>query len=208
MNDDYCNIFPATKTRKLHTSRRDAFKPVNDKIIAKVNYKTQHIEFIKHDYHKRDKNKKLIIKPKMEEKVALLKLHVNMFAKQFEVFKGYKGLILEGTGLGQSPLDVIDNITKPHKEIRNAIKSLVKSGTSIVMTSQCIFGSVNLNVYSKGRDLQELGVIPGKDMLAETALVKLSWLLANHPKKDIAKLISTNLHGEINPRLLAEEEFI
>ena len=66
----------------------------------------------------------------------------------------------------------------------------------MVMTTQCIFGRVDMNVYSKGRDLQELGIIPGEDMLAETAFVKLAWLLANHPSK-AKELIQTNLRGEI-----------
>ena len=76
------------------------------------------------------------------------------------------------------------------------------------MTTQCIFGGVNMNVYDKGRDLLELGVIPGKDMLANTVLVKLSWLLANYSKEETEKLISENLRGEINQNISYEKEFI
>ena len=83
------------------------------------------------------------------------------------------------------------------KKIKNEIKKLNDSGVVIVMTTNCIFGRVNMNVYSKGRDLQELGVISGEDMLAETALVKLSWLLANHPDK-AKELVGKNLRGEIS----------
>jgi glutamyl-tRNA(Gln) amidotransferase subunit D len=59
-----------------------------------------------------------------------------------------------------------------------------------------------MKVYSPGRDLLNMGVIPGKDMLAETAFVKLSWLLANEKKKLIPKLMTTNLRGEIKERLI------
>ena len=61
-----------------------------------------------------------------------------------------------------------------------------------------------MNVYAKGRDLQKLGVISGEDMLAETAFVKLAWLLVNE-KKNVEGLIRENLRGEINPRIQLDE---
>src|SRR3989344_2106373 len=91
LDDKNCLIMPACKTRKLHTSRRDAFKVVNDKPIARVNYKTKNIEFLKQKYSKR--NEKLIIKDKFEEKVGLIKITINMNSKQFKAYHGYKGLI-------------------------------------------------------------------------------------------------------------------
>jgi glutamyl-tRNA(Gln) amidotransferase subunit D len=192
-NDKECNILPACKTKKFHSSRRDAFKAVNDSIIAKVSYETRKVDFIKKDMKK---GNSIIIKPTFEEKVGLLKIHINMLPEEFKSYSKFKGLVIEGTGLGHTPLDVIDSCTKVHKKIKNAIKKLTENGVVIVMTTNCIFGRVNMNVYSKGRDLQELGVISGEDMLAETALVKLSWLLANHPDK-AKELMAKNLRGEI-----------
>jgi len=205
-DDDNCLILPANKTYKLHSSRRDAFKAVNSNAIAEVNYKTKKIKFINKDYQKADK--KIIVKPKMEEKVGLLKIHVNMFPEQFEFFKNYKGLVIEGTGLGHTPGQAPNPESEIHKKIYPAIKKVIDSGCVVVMTTQCIFGGVNMNVYDKGRDLLELGVIPGKDMLANTVLVKLSWLLANYSKEETEKLISENLRGEINQNISYEKEFI
>ena len=205
-DDSSCLILPANKTYKLHSSRRDAFKAVNSKAIAEINYKTKKIMFINKDYQKA--NSKLIIKPKMEEKVGLLKIHVNMFPEQFEFFKGYKGLVIEGTGLGHTPGQAPNPESEIHKKIYPAIKKVIDSGCVVVMTTQCLFGGVNMNVYDKGRDLLELGVIPGKDMLANTVLVKLSWLLANNSKEETEKLISENLRGEINQSISYEKEFI
>jgi glutamyl-tRNA(Gln) amidotransferase subunit D len=60
-------------------------------------------------------------------------------------------------------------------------------------------------VYSKGTDLEKLGVISGEDMLAETALVKLSWLLGNYKDtEEIKRMIKIDLRGEINTRLGTE----
>jgi len=197
-SDNTCVILPACKTRKLHSSRRDAFKPVNDIPIAKINYETKKIEFLKKNYLK--KSKELSVKPKMEQKVGLLKITVNMFPEQFLAYRGYKGLIIEGTGLGHTPLHVVDESTKIHEKIKDAIKTLVDSGTIVVMTTQCLFGRVGMEVYSKGRDLQKLGIISGEDMLPETAFVKLAWLLGNYPKEKVKELIGKNLRGEISER--------
>jgi len=192
-SDEYCLILPATKTKKLHTSRRDAFKPVNDSVIAKI--EGDKITFLK-PYKTEGK---LNIKPKMEENVGLIKITINMNSKQFEFFKGYKGLIIEGTGLGHTPGDVVDKYTKEHEKIMNSIKRLTKSGCIVVMTSTCLYGRVNMNVYSKGNNLQEAGVIGNfNDILPETAFVKLAWLLGNYKKEDVKVLICKNLRGEIS----------
>ena len=205
-NDDFCVILPGAKTYKLHSSRRDAFKAINSAPLARVGYKDRKIVFVDKKYPR--VGKELVMKPKMEEKVGLLKIHVNMFPEQFSFFQGYKGLIIEGTGLGQTPGQVPNPECEIHRKIYPALQKLIDSGCVVVMTTQCLFGGVNMNVYDKGRDLLELGVISGKDMLANTALVKLSWLLGNYKLPDVQKLVGKNLRGEINERLEYEEDFI
>ena len=66
-----------------------------------------------------------------------------------------------------------------------------------MMTSQCISGSVNLKVYSTGRELLSLGVIPLGNMLPEVAMVKSMFVLANYPHEDFEKYITENMRGEI-----------
>ncbi len=197
ISDNDCVILPACKTRKLHTSRRDAFRPVNAQPIARVNYETKAVTVIT---KWNTSSGKLSIKPKMEEKVGLMKIHIQMQPGQFEFYKGYKGLVIEGTGLGHTPGQVPDDITKIHKKMYPAIKSVIDSGCVVVMTSQCIYGRVQMSVYDKGRDLTALGVIPGEDMLPETAFVKLAWLLGNYSTPVVKKLITQNLRGEISDR--------
>ena len=202
-SDNSCAILPATKTRKLHTSRRDAFKPVNDTIIARIDYDTKKIEFLKKDYERRS-NKKLVVKDSFEEKVGIIKCHPNMFKQQFDFFKGYKGLIIEGTGLGHAPVDPPNRL---HINILDSIKSLTSSGTVVAMTSQCLFGSVHPHVYTAAIALSDAGVVYCKDMLPETAFIKLAWLLGNFKKEEVKELMAKNLRGEINERL-AEDEFL
>ena len=207
-SDDECVILPATKTYKLHSSRRDAFCAVNSSEIARVNYQTKEIRFVVSEYERQGKNNDLVVKPKMEEKVGLLKIHVNMFPEQFSFFQKYKGLIIEGTGLGHTPGQVPNPECAIHKKMYPAIKKLVDSGCVVVMTTQCLYGTVNMNVYDKGRDLLELGVVSGEDMLANTALVKLAWLLGNYKAKEVKDLVGKNLRGEITDRHMFDKEFV
>lgn len=194
MNDGFCSIISGVKARKLHSSRRDAFKAVNDVPICEI-----------------DKSGKIIGKTKFNKvegklkvhlfkenlKVGILKGHPGMNAKEVSCFKGFDGLILEGTGLGHFP------IHEDNKVIFRELKKLSKE-MPLVMTSQTIFGRVNMNVYSTGRELQEF-VISGEDMLTETVFVKLAFLLSNF-KKDAKDLIRENLKGEINERI--SDEFL
>ena len=68
MDDDTCLILPACKNRKMHTSRRDAFRPINAKAIARVNPKDKKIEFIQ--YEKKEKGKLTLMLFKENLKVA------------------------------------------------------------------------------------------------------------------------------------------
>ena len=80
------------------------------------------------------------------------------------------------------------------------IEKAVKNGTIVVMTSQCINGQTNMNVYNTGRDLISAGVISVFDMLPETAYVKLSWALANYDKGQVKEIMRTPLAGEMSER--------
>ena len=71
-NDDYCYAMPATKVRKMHTSRRDTFKVVNAKPFARIF--SDRIERIS-EYNLRDNKKKVKSELNFEEKIALVKVY-------------------------------------------------------------------------------------------------------------------------------------
>lgn len=202
MSDEDCLILPGVKTRKLHTSRRDAFRVVNDVAVARVN-KNGNIKFFKNLKKEKGKLKLKLINEKL--KVGLFKSRPNMFASELKIFSKYDGLVLEGTGLGHFPITKTDSFTEENKKVFGEIKKLSKK-IPVVMTSQCLFGRVNMNVYSPGRELVKIGVLGNySDMLPEVAYIKLAWLLSNY-KKDVRKLMGRNLRGEINKRL--KDEFL
>lgn len=206
MDDEDALILPACKTRKMHTSRRDAFRPINTKPIARVNYAEQKISYFVRDYRKKDKERELKLRLMNEKiKVGLIKTHTNMYASEFLVFKKFDGLVIEGTGLGHLPSQKIDKYTTENKKIFLALQKMIKKGLVVVMAPQTIYGRLQLSVYQPQRELQEIGVLGNySDMTPETTFIKLAWLLSNFKKDQIAYLITKNLRGEISERVTKE----
>lgn len=193
ISDESLIVMRGTKVRKCHTSRRDAFKTINDKPIARV-VKGKDIVMLTKDFKPRTVDRKsLRVYPSFDSRVALIKVYpgVPLEAIEWPLHAGFKGVVIEGTGLGHAP-----SYTFP------SIKKLIDNGIVVVMTSQCLWGRVNMNVYRTGVELLRMGVIPCEDMLPETALVKLMWCLANAKDEDEVKsLMMTNIAGEISSRI-------
>lgn len=182
-SDNITTIYRGTKVRKFHTSRRDAFKTINDNPLGIVENGKIKIT----GKYKKKKSGKVTIDDKMETDVAMIYTYPGL--KPEDIPKK-KGIVLIGTGLGHLPQKVIPKINE-----------LSKQGAIFVMASQCIFGRINMSVYSKGRDLLKAGIIPCEDMLSETAFVKLMWALAHGKnKKEIEKIMKKNIAGEISDR--------
>lgn len=179
-----------TKVRKCHTSRRDTFQSVNVSPLAKI--ENEKFSMLMKDFNKRNPSRKLVLKPDFDEKVALVKFYPGLDPQLIDwyVDKNYNGIILEGTGLGH-----VGNY------LFSVVKNAIEKGVLVAMTSQCIWGRINMNVYNQGRDLLALGVIPLEDMLPEAALVKLMWVFGQTNDIDEAKrLLLTNIANEISLR--------
>lgn len=195
LSDQLIVITGGTKVRKCHTSRRDTFKPVNGSAMAQVN--NEKIIMLTKAFKKRDPSRKFVLKPKFSKNVVLVKFHPGFDSKIIDwlVKNGAKGIILEGTGLGHVS-----------KYCFESIKNAITNGIILCLTSQCIWGRVNMNVYDTGRDLLNMGVIPLEDIFPETALVKLMWVLGQTDNIEKAIiLMKTNLVGELSKRTIPSE---
>jgi glutamyl-tRNA(Gln) amidotransferase subunit D len=183
ISDSFSTIHRGTKVRKCHTSRRDAFQTVNDHPLGRVQNHT--ISFAM-PYKKKTQGP-VTVDASVNDDVAIIYFYPGM---KPEELPEKKGLILVGTGLGHVSEKLLPRIT-----------ALINKGSVVVMTSQCLFGRVNMNVYSSGRDLINAGVISAEDMLPETAYIKLMWVLAHATtRKEAENLFSTNQADEISPR--------
>jgi len=194
MNDDYCTFNRGTRVRKMHTSRRDAFRTMKDEPIAKISTKGNIDTMSKYNQRK---DQKVKVDDKFEPKVALLKAYPNSDPEILEILvkKGYKGFVIEGMALGHLP-------TVGKKSWIPIVKKLTKKGIPIVVTPQTLYGRIKPNVYANLiKVYHEAGAIPGEDMLPEVAYVKLSWVLGHTKKFDeVKKMMLTNIAGEITER--------
>ncbi|MDP8011736.1 MAG: Glu-tRNA(Gln) amidotransferase subunit GatD [Thermoplasmata archaeon] len=170
------------KVRKMHTSRRDAFRSINTRPIAEIG---ENVKFIS-DYRK--KSGPIIPKIAMDERAILLYYYPNMDRDiLYDIGSRVHGIIIAGTGLGHVSQNIIP-----------VIRDLVRDGVFIGITSQCIYGSVNLNVYATGREMIRAGAVPLYDMLPEVAYVKMMWAMANF--SNVKEIMTKNIAGEISER--------
>ncbi|MDD4749853.1 MAG: asparaginase domain-containing protein, partial [Methanosarcinaceae archaeon] len=191
-SDDYCEVHRGTKVRKMHTSRRDAFKSLNSKPIAHVDYDNWKIEPLI-AYTKRGEVS-LKFKPGLETKCALVKFTPGAEPAILDSYikAGYRGIVIEGTGLGHVSTKWIPSI-----------KKATDAQIPVVITSQCLSGRVCDRVYDTGRDILKAGAIEGGDALPEITLVKMMWILGQTNNfKEARKLLGTDLKGEITNRTL------
>jgi len=202
LNDDYCAIHRGTKVRKMHTSRRDAFKSINISPLARVNYHERKIEYLTSNFRKRDKNRKLKLDTNINPNVGIFYFHPGAKPELLrEMAKLYEGIVIVATGLGH--VGVNPRNDKLAKSFLPVIKELIDKNIPIVFAPQTIFGRLNMNVYSTGRILEKAGVIGNLcDWTIETALVKLMFVLG-HTKdiNGIRKMMLTNMAGEISERI-------
>jgi glutamyl-tRNA(Gln) amidotransferase subunit D len=193
-NDDKVAFHRGTRVRKNHTSRRDAFVSVG--VPPAAVWGRAGLEQVERELPPRGSGTRFKARTRFNPRVVLLKFYPSMPGRMISAVRrqGAEGLVIEGTGLGHVNADCI-----------KSVREFVRAGGLASMTSQCINGRVNLNVYDTGRDLLDAGVIPLEDMLAETALVKTMWVLGNHRNLEEArKALKEDLVGEVTERTFPE----
>jgi glutamyl-tRNA(Gln) amidotransferase subunit D len=189
-SDDRCAIHRGTRVRKMHTSRRDAFRSMGMAPLGHVEYPGLSVTLTPEVVPRGDRDP--VLREGMEEKCGLLSFYPGMDSSILETYRGYRGLVIAGTGLGHVSGSWVKGVA-----------GLVRDGTSVVMVSQCLHGRVCDRVYDTGRDLLAAGAIEGEDMLPEVALVKLMWVLGQTADEgEVRALMSENLRGEIRRRSL------
>jgi len=189
-SDQYCLLHRGTRVRKMHSSYRSTFRTIGDIPIAMIDRES--ITPLREDYKRRRTDREVTIVPTYEEKVTILYYYPNMHPDIIDaiVDKGYRGIVIAGTGLG--------HVNKPLYE---AIRRATNKGVHIYMTVQNLWGYVQMYVYETGREIMELGVVPAANMLPETAYMKLCWTLGQTDDRDAVRDIMLNpVCGETTDR--------
>jgi glutamyl-tRNA(Gln) amidotransferase subunit D len=193
IGDDSFAVHTGTRVRKMHTSRRDAFKSMNAAPIAILD-KDGKIKFEKEG--RKITSGKASARTNMERSTILLQYYPGMDPSLFEsMMMKSKGIVFSGSGLGHV-----------NKNMVPLIKKACDNGSVVVVTSQCLGGRTNLNVYDTGRDMMSAGAISVLDMLPETAYVKLMWALANSENVEEAKeIMMTQIAEEMSDRRVIDD---
>ncbi len=194
-NDTFCYALRGTKCRKMHTSRRDAFRPINDLPLAKID-ESGKIE-VMNKFNKRDEKMNVVADTAFEEKVALVKFFPGADPKiiDFYLREGYKGLVIEATGMGHVSTDGKGSWLPE-------LKKAADKGMVICFAPQTIYGRLDPYVYAAGRMLLDSGVVYLEDLHPETAFVKLGWVLGHEKDPEKAKkMMLQNLAGEFNKKI-------
>ena len=186
-SDDRFAVHRGTWVRKMHSSRRDAFRSRNGSPLGFVQDGKVELTL---PVRPPSKGPAKFDGP-IDARAALLWSYPGLTPERAARFvEGCRGVVLAGTGLG--------HVGSAHLPW---IREATQRGVVVAMTTQCLEGNVEPYVYSTGRELLRAGVLYLDDLIPETAYAKMLWALghATDPAA-VARLLSTDRAGEFHDR--------
>ena len=187
LSDQEFAIHRAARVRKMHTSRRDAFRSRNGPPLGILSEET-----VAWSVRPTAPGPGPVrIDDRIDPRGCLLWVYPGLPADRARALaEGCRGIIVAGTGLGHT--------ASTHLPwIRNAIRD----GAFVGMTSQCLEGAVDPFVYATGRMLLDAGVAYLGDMLPEVAYTKLLLALGRSGRADdVAAAMLRDWSGEVAHR--------
>jgi glutamyl-tRNA(Gln) amidotransferase subunit D len=189
-SDSYGLLHRGTRCRKMHSSYRSTFRTVGGiplAIVSKDGFTT-----LNPNHSRRDRGRTISIDTAHDDRVTILYYYPGMQPDLVDalVEKGYRGIVIAGTGLG--------HVNKP---LYPALKRAIAHGVHVVMTVQTLWGYAQMYVYDTGRDLLDIGVVPLDNMLPETALMKLGWVLGHtDDHAEVTQMMRHPVNHEITDR--------
>ena len=117
---------------------------------------------------------------------------------QFELFapivtSDLKALVLETFGTG--------NIPNYDEALPPLINRAIENGTAVVVSTQCMQGTVRLGTYETSSDLARASAASGYNMTTEAIVTKLQYLFSKGLGPDeVRAWIEADLRGELTLR--------
>ncbi|MCI4363986.1 MAG: Glu-tRNA(Gln) amidotransferase subunit GatD [Thermoplasmata archaeon] len=187
LSDDRFSIHRATWVRKMHSSRRDAFRSRNGEPLGYVDGSGVHLAA----GARAPSTGPPTVDTRLDLSAGLFWFHPGAAPHRAQLAaEGLRGLIIAGTGLG--------HLASGHLPW---IRQAVERGTFVGMTTQCLEGQTDPYVYATGRELLRAGVTYLSDLLPEVAYVKLLFALGRAKTLDeVRAQLLTDWAGEFPGR--------
>jgi len=178
------------RSEKLISKERTAFDTINYPLIGRIREGLPEIE------HRPFLTRKPVLnfeKYKPEKNIILIKIYPGFQASFLEhlIDLSPRAILIESLGLGGVPF-IGENLLPPLALAR-------ERNIPVILTTQCVYGGVDLSVYEVGRRTLELGVISGQDMTKETLIAKLMIMLPSTRAGEVKCMLETNFCDEVNP---------
>ena len=187
LSDTSFAIHRGTRVRKMHSSRRDAFRSRNGPPIGRVVEGRVELG----PEARAPGPGPVRVDARWDGRGGLLEFYPGLDPERADRFaEGWRGVILAGTGLG--------HVSTAHLPW---IRRAVARGVVVGMTTQCLEGLADPYVYATGRELLRAGVTYLGDLLPETAYVKLLFALGrSDDPAAVARFLLEDRAGEFAAR--------
>ena len=177
------------RATKVDADGFDAFRSPNFPPLAEAGIEIRY----NRDFIRRPGAGDFGINLSLDTRVSILKVHpgiTEQVARDILLGSATRAVIIETYGCGNAPsrgwfLDVV--------------RESCERGKILLNVTQCLRGTVNMELYATGRTLKSAGVLSGKDITVESALAKLFLLMGMSGDNEYVKArLEEDLRGEIS----------
>ncbi|MBO4455391.1 MAG: type I asparaginase [Bacteroidales bacterium] len=181
-------LLRGNRSTKVDADGFDAFRSPNMPPLAEAGIDIR----FNHDLIRRPSGGEFGIGTALDTRVSILKVHpgiTEQVVKDVLLGSATRAVILETFGCGNAP---------SRDWFLDIIRQASDSGKILLNVTQCLRGTVNMDLYATGRALSRAGVLSGYDITLEGALGKLFFLMGkNNDNEYVKSYLERNLRGEI-----------
>ncbi len=183
-------LYRGNRTTKYTAENFRAFRSANYPVLAEVGI---HIKFnTAFIRYPETWGKPLRPTYELDPSVLIIKVIPGMKKELLDALvsiDGIRAIVLETYGSGNAPSG---------SWFTDSVKKAIDRGVIVLNITQCLAGRVDMDAYSTGKSLKNIGVTGGGDCTTEAAVAKLFFLLGQYSdNEDIVYFLKKNMRGEL-----------